>query len=121
MPRKIVVAMDANPVVANSETTEEVSSHPVYLPPNQEDNIDYELIEEREAEIDELLIEFVSNLMGADPPENQDMVFEVLGEELESLKDEFEAVLADHGITIYRPTTIEHTDGTKVMINSIYE
>lgn len=115
MPRKIAVVMDGNPVVANSETT------PVYLPLNQEEDIDYALIEEREAEIDELLVEFVSNLMGANFPEDQDVVFEVLSEELESLKDEFEAVLADHGIAIYRPTTIERTDGTKVMINSIYE
>lgn len=121
MPRKIAVVMEVNPVVANCETTEDVSSHPVYLPSNQEDNIDYELIEERETEIDELLIEFVSNLMGTNSPEDQDVVFEVLSEELESLKDEFEAVLADHGITIYRPTTIERTDGIKVMINSIYE
>lgn len=120
MARKISIVMSTQPVV-QEPAEEEVQPRPTYLPPQSEDEIDFESIEEREAEIDDLVSEFVCDLVGTDDPEERDMICFGLQDELESLKDEFEEVLANHGITIHRPTIIEDSNGNEIMVDSIYE
>ncbi len=119
MARKISIVMDAQPVVPKPEIVEEVQPRPTYLPPKKEEEIDYDVIEEREAEIDELVAGFICDLIGADSPEDRDMVSYGLQDDLESLKDEFEEVLARHGIVIHRPTIVEDKDGNEVVVDSL--
>ncbi len=121
MARKINIVMDAQPVVLKPEIVEEVQPRPTYPPPKKEEEIDFSVIEERETEIDDLIADFICGLMGADSPEEWDMVSYGLQDELESLKDEFEEVLARHGIAIHRPTIVEDEDGNEVVVNSLYE
>lgn len=120
MMRKISVVVTAQPMV-EKPAKEKVPSCPANFPPEQEDEIDYDLIEERESEIDGLVSEFVCDLIGADDPEEREMIDYTLQDELESLKDDFEEVLANHGIIIHRPTIIEDSNGREVMVNSLYE
>lgn len=121
MARKISIVMDAQPVVQQPEIPEEIHPRPTYLPPKHEEEVDYEIIEQREGEIDELMTEFICALVGADTPEEKDLVGYALQDELESLKDEFEEALANHGITIHRPTIVEDSNGNEVIVNSLYE
>lgn len=114
MARKISIVMDEQPVVQQTEIPEEIH-------PQHEEEVDYEIIEQREGEIDELMTEFICALVGADEPEEKDLVGYVLQDELESLKDEFEEVLANHGIIIHRPTIVEDSNGSEVIVNSLYE
>lgn len=121
MARKISIVMDAQPVVPQPEIVEEVQPRPTFLPQQKEEEIDYDIIEAREAEIDELVEDFVCGLVGADTPEERDAVSYGLQEELETLKDEFEEVLANHGIFIHRPTIVEDVNGNEIVVNSLYE
>ena len=121
MARKISIVMDAQPVVPKAEVPEEIHPRPTYLPPKKEEEVDYEIIEQREAEIDELMTEFICALVGAEEPDEKDLVSYGLQDELESLKDEFEEVLANHGITIHRPTIVEDSNGNEIVVNSLYE
>ena len=59
MARKISIVMDAQPVVQQPEIPEEIHPRPTYLPPKHEEEVDYEVIEQREGEIDELMTEFI--------------------------------------------------------------
>ena len=115
MARRISIVMDAQPVVPSPEI------HKINYPSKEENEVDYNIIEERESEIDELMKDFICALVGADEPEERDMVSYGLQDELESLKDEFEEVLANHGIIIYRPTIIEGADGNEIVTGSLYE
>lgn len=121
MARKINILADAKPVVQKSEKSVEVPYYPTRVPDMEKEEIDYDAIEERENEIDELIIDFICELIGAVSPEDRDMVDYGIQDELEVLKDEFEEVLSGHGITIYRPTVIEDDDGNEVLVDSMYE
>lgn len=123
MARKINVVMDPKLVIQEPDETEKVPYRPSYLPqaPQEEDDIDYESIEERESEIDVLVSDFVCDLIGIDSPEDLDMMKFVLKDELEDLKDEFEQVLAEHGIAIYRPAITVDRNGNEIVVDSIYE
>ena len=123
MARKICVVMDA-PKPQIIEEPDEPVDRPTYLPPmkdDEEDQDDYDRIDERENELDALVSGFILDLIGTEDPEERDLERFYLQDEIELLKDEIEEVLANHGITIYRPTIMVDDDGNEVVVDSIYE
>ena len=120
MARKISVVSDEHPAIPTPKPERVTQSQPECPPPVSEEIVDYDAVEERESEIDELVYDFVCGLIGAETPEECDMISYGLQDEIELLKDEFEEVLAKHGIIIHRPVIVEDDDGNEVVINSMY-
>lgn len=122
MPRKINMVVDPKIAPQKPKETEKISSPPPQPAPlKEEDELDYEAIEERERELDELITAFVCDLVGAEDPDERDMVGFGIQSELEELKDELEGILATHGFFMYRPTIVTDEEGNEVIVNNSYE
>ena len=119
MARKINVVSDHKPTVVPAKEEKKAKLTSVIPTTPKENEIDYDLIEERESEIDELLLNFICDLAKAETDEEFDEICAML-EDLEDLKDEIETLLADRGILIYRPTIVEDKDGKEIIVNSVY-
>lgn len=117
--RRINVVDDTPPEVKKPEAEEKFQRYSKQA--DSRDEVDFNIIEERESEIDEIIKEFIFSLADVQTPDERDIALYGFKDEIESLKDEIEEVLAEHGIFIYRPTIIENTEGDEVVVNSYYE
>lgn len=117
MARKINMIGDTKPKAQKLKEGRKGSSPPSGL----KDEIDYEAIEKRECELDELVGNFIFDLVGVEGSSERDMVGFGIQDELEDIKDDIEKILAQHGIFIYRPTIIIDAEGNEVLVDSTYK
>ncbi len=108
--------------VLPKEPTEVCTQKPAEVPESEGvDDVDLRLVLERTEEIDTLTQQFLCDLMGLSVQDVGTLSQFMDMSELSEIEDEFEAVLASHGITIYRPTIITDDNGVEKVVDSIYE
>ena len=85
---------------------------------SEADETDIIIVEEREAELKEVLACFINSLMGYDGDENT-LSSIIDGEELDEILDYIEGMMFEFGFIIYRPRIAEK-DGKQIVVDSMY-
>lgn len=82
---------------------------------------DIEEMIRRQDDIDQLTSDYIIALMGMTDYNFDISEFGIDTKELSAIEDEFEAILYEHGITIYRPVMCKDANGEEIIVSSIYE
>jgi len=127
LKEKTIVAYTGNTPPPVSEPVIDADSLTIEIEDDEEEfnmaenSDDYEEVIRRQDDIDQYTHEFICRLIGVEP---DDISLEDIGidtKTLEAIEDQIEDILHEHGITIYRPTMIPISDGTEIMVPSIFD
>lgn len=117
-PKTIIMFDEEDEEIVAHDEAEEIGDEEIEIAENADD---IEEVIRRQDDIDQLTSDYIIALMGM-----EDYNFDIsdLGVDTNTLSaiiDEFEGILYEHGLIIYRPVMCKTANGEEIIVSSIYE